>query len=116
MESEIGIIIVGHCRAGKDAMIRQALKGRCVLIGADFLQMEAEVRKLNMSFEAEVKLSKDAIEEMKQALQKASSTFNGSKMYIDEAKEMFEEMNKVVIHEKPQNKFISRPRHNFRKR
>jgi hypothetical protein len=37
-------------------------------------------------------------------------------MDIDKAKEMFEEMKQAVIHEKPQSKFISKPRHNFRKR
>jgi len=51
MESERGIIIIGHCRAGKDAMIRQALKGRCVLIGADFGDMISTVLALNISFE-----------------------------------------------------------------
>jgi len=116
MESDRGIIIIGHCRAGKDAMIRKAIKERCVLIGADFPQMESAVRILKMSFEAEVKLSKGATEELKKALQRAGLTFNGSKIYIDEAKEIFEEMNQSVIYEKPQSKFISRPRNNFRKR
>jgi len=114
MESERGIIIIGHCRAGKHAMISQAIKARCVLIGADFPQMESDVRSLKMSFEGEVKSSKEAIEELKQALQRVSLTFNGSKMYIDEAKEMFEQMKQTVIYEKPKSKFISRPRHNFK--
>jgi hypothetical protein len=115
MESERGIIIIGHCRAGKHAMISQAIKARCVLIGADFPQMESAVRILKMSFEAEVKLSKGSIEEVKKELQRASLTFNGSKIYIDEAKEIFEEMKQTVIYEKPQSKFISKPFHNFKK-
>ena len=115
MESERGIIIIVHCRAGKYAMIHQAIKERCVLIGADFPQMESDVRELKMSFEVEVRSSKKAIEELKQALQRASLTFNGSKMYIDEAKEIFEEMKQAVIYEKPQSKFISKSLHNFKK-
>jgi uncharacterized protein YaiI (UPF0178 family) len=116
MESEREIIIVGHCRAGKHEMIRQAIKEKCVLIGVDFADITSAVYSLNMSFEAEVKLSKDSIEKLKQAIQETGSTFNASSMYIDEAKELFEKMKRTIVYEKPQSNFISRPRHNFRKR
>ena len=125
MESERGIIIIGNCRSGKMErvlMMQQLLKERPEVIahGFDFAYIESntesDVRKLNMSFQGEVKLSQEAIKKLKQALEQAGSTFNGSKMYLYEAKEMFEEMKQAVIQEKPQSKFISRPRHNFRKR
>jgi len=92
MESERGIIMIGHCRAGKLEMMHRVLK-HCS----------------DINF-------KGSIEEVKKELQRASLTFNGSKIYIDEAKEIFEEMKQPVIYEKPQSKFISRPRNNFRKR
>lgn len=97
-------------------MMQHLLKEKLVLIGADFPNIESDVRKLNMYFEATLKSSKEEFEELKQALGQACTTFNGSKMYVDEAKELFEQMKQAVIHEKPQSKFISKPRHNFRKR
>jgi SUMO ligase MMS21 Smc5/6 complex component len=66
-----GIIIVGHCRSGKVAMMQQVLKERPVLVGLDIQDMESSVRKLKMAFEATVMSSKEEIEELKQALERA---------------------------------------------
>lgn len=87
MESERGIIIVGHCRVGKHAMMQQLLKERCVLIGVDFNVMSSAVAGLNMSFcdaTIAIKNTVDSINE------------------------------NTIVYEKQQSKFISRPRNNFR--
>jgi hypothetical protein len=123
MERERGIIIIGHCRAGKDAMIRQAIKERCVLIGADFGDMASDVLALNMSFEYAAVASKklnDAMMELKSISPDRrpsmrddflSNVKNGSIKFRS-----FQEDLNTIVYEKIQSKFISRPRNNFRKR
>jgi len=57
-----------------------------------------------------------AFKDLQLALEKVGAAFKDHTMYVNEAKEMFEEMKQAVIYEKPQSKFISRPRNNFRRR
>ena len=91
MQSERGIIIVGNCRAQQVAMSLHALK-HCVDI--QFLEAIAEVKKLNHNFETTVAINYNLREEL----------------------EKLAELEKTIKLEKPKSKFISRPRHNFRKR
>jgi hypothetical protein len=91
MKSERGIIIIGDCRSEKLAMMQQALK-HCSDI--HFKESIEEVKKLNHHFETTVAISYNFRDEL----------------------EKLAELEKTIKLEKPQSKFISRPRHNFRKR
>lgn len=119
MESERGIIIIGHCRAGKYAMIQQLLKERPVLIGVDFGDIASAVLSLNMSFEAAIIATKrvtDSINEFKKITPDKIVSMND--YFRDEAMKLrsFQENENTIVYEKVQSKFISRPRNNFRKR
>jgi len=119
MESERGIIIIGHCRAGKREMIHKILKGRVVLIGADFGDMASVITSLNMSFEAAIIATKsinDSINEFKKITPDKIVLMND--YFRDEALKLrsFQENENTLVYEKQPSKFISRPRNNFRKR
>lgn len=121
MESERGIIIIGHCREGKRAAIQQLLKERpdMVCIGADFSDMTSAVMALNMSFEKSIIIAKkvnDAILEFKSITPDRIVSMND--YFKDEAMKLrsFQEDLKTIVYENQPSKFISRPRHNFRKR
>ncbi len=58
----------------------------------------------------------ESFKELQLALEKVGVAFKDHAMHVNEAKEMFEEMKQTIIYEKPQSKFISRPRNNFRRR
>lgn len=118
MERERGIIIVGNCRAGKREMMQQLLKENFMLVGFDninssmlgytkalehcanihFKESIEEVKKLNHHFETTVAINYNLREELLK-LAELEKTIQNEKLF-----------------EKPQSKFISRPRHNFRKR
>lgn len=120
MESERGIIIVGHCRSGKHEMIRQALKGRAVLIGADFGDMASAIASLKMASSdaaISIKHAIDSINELKKITPDKIPSFR-DQYFMDEAlklKSVYGSEN-TIVYEIPQSKFISRPRNNFRKR
>ena len=117
MESERGIIIIGHCRQGKCVMMQQLLKERPVLIGVDFGDIDSAVLSLNMSLGKVPIVSKEVFQNLQLALEEVGATFRDSTMYINEDKGLFEEIKQQsIVYEKPQSKFISRPRNNFRKR
>lgn len=122
MESERVIIMIGHCRSGKHAMIRQALKGRAVLIVADSdsRDMASAIASLNMSFQGAViaaKNASDAMKEFKAITPDRTPSFRDH-YFRDEALKLrsFQENENTIVYEKQPSKFISRPRHNFRKR
>lgn len=117
MESERGIIIIGHCRQGKHAMMQQLLKERPVLIGVDFGYIDSAVLSLNMSLGKAPIATKEAFQNLQLALEEMGDIFKDSTMYINEAKGLFEEIKqKSIVYEKQPSRFISRPRNNFRKR
>jgi hypothetical protein len=120
MESERGIIIIGHCRAGKDAMIRQALKGRCVLIGPDLGDIASAVTSLNMSLNnvaISAKRLADVMVEFQSVTLDMIPSFRDNYFRYEALKlRSFQEDLNTIVYEKVQNKFISRPRNNFRKR
>jgi hypothetical protein len=114
-----GIIIIGNCRSGKQAMIQQLLKERPVLLGIDFGDMTSAVLSLNMSFEKSIIASKklnDAMLEFQKITPDKIVSMND--YFRDEAMKLrsFQENENTIVYEKVQSKFISRPINNFRKR
>lgn len=114
MESERGIIIVGTCRAGKREMMQQLLKENFVLVGFDAINSSM------LGFTKALKHCEDihfkeSIEEVKKLNHHFETTLAINYNLRDELLKLAE-LEKTINLEKPQSKFISRPRHNFRKR
>lgn len=120
MGSERGIIIVGNCRAGKRAATQQVLKERPVLVGVDFADMTSAVLSLNMSFKKsaiQAKKLNDAMLDFKSITPDRIPSLRDDFLRNEAMKlRSFQEDLKTIVYEKPQSKFISRPRNNFRKR
>lgn len=122
MESEIGIIIVGHCRAGKTeriALMRQLLKEKLVLCGVGFNHTSSASLGLSSSFEiAAIAFKKlnDAMMDLKKITPDKIISMND--YFKDEALKLrsFQEDLNTIVYEKAPSKFISRPINNFRKR
>jgi hypothetical protein len=119
MESERGIIIIGHCRQGKRALMQKSLKERLVLVGVDFADIGSAMASLNMSFDdaaISVKYAIDSINELKKIT--PDKIVSMDDCFRDEALKLrsFQEDLKTIVYEKVQSKFISKPRNNFRKR
>jgi len=126
MESERGIIIVGHCRDGKAervAIMRQLLKEKLMLCSVGLNHISSVTLGLSSSFEnayiAAKKLN-DAMVELREITPDKITSFNeyhaNEIIRLSMTLTSFQEIENTIIYEKQPSKFISKPVHNFKKR